>query len=70
MGPKYEISSILDSRLHRGELQYLVDWVGYDQSERSWLPVSDLSNAIEVVAEFHVLFPGKLAPRPASATAP
>ena len=63
--PEYEISSILHLCLHRGGLQYLVD-----QPKRSWLPASDLSNAIEVVAEFHVLFPGKPPPRPASATAP
>ena len=31
---KFEVHSILDSRVRRRKLEYLVDWVGYDASNR------------------------------------
>ena len=43
--PEFEVREILDSRIRRRKIQYLVDWVGYDISERSWQPVANLSNA-------------------------
>ena len=33
--PEFEVNSILDSKFRRGKLFYLVDWVGYDASERT-----------------------------------
>ena len=33
--PEIEVNSILDSRFRRRKLYYLVDWVGYNQSERT-----------------------------------
>ncbi|XP_053571958.1 maestro heat-like repeat-containing protein family member 1 [Bombina bombina] len=50
----YEISSILNSRLHRGQLQYLVKWKGYSSDEDSWEPAANL-NASRLVARFHQL---------------
>ena len=55
--PKFEVREILDSRIRRKKIQYLVDWVGYDISERSWQPVANLSNAQSAIADFHIRYP-------------
>ena len=57
--PEFEVQSILDSRFRRKNLQYFVDWVGYDISERSWEPAYNLSNATSAIATFHSSFPSK-----------
>ncbi|KAL5536505.1 hypothetical protein ACEPAF_327 [Sanghuangporus sanghuang] len=57
---EYEVEEILDSRLHRGKLQFLVKWVGYE--EATWQPESDVKdNAQESIQEFYHKHPG--APR-------
>ena len=33
--PEFEVQAVLDSRIRRRKLQYLVDWVGYDASDRT-----------------------------------
>ncbi|KAL5520683.1 hypothetical protein ACEPAF_2684 [Sanghuangporus sanghuang] len=49
---EYEVEEILDSRLHRGKLQFLVKWVGYE--EATWQPESDVKdNAQESIQEFY-----------------
>ena len=44
-GPEYEVASILDSKIVRNKLYYLVDWLGYSPSDRTWEPVNNVSNA-------------------------
>ena len=61
--PEYEVEEILDSRIFRRKLQYLVSWKGYDISERSWEPVENFSNHEESVLEFHRRYPLKPGPR-------
>ena len=57
---EYEVDEILDSRLHRGKLQYLVKWTGYN--EPSWQPETDLlGSADEAMELFHHQHPS--APR-------
>ena len=57
---EYEVEEIVDSRLHRGKLQFLVKWTGYD--EPSWQPESDVvGNVDEAISDFYHLHPG--APR-------
>ena len=54
--PEFEVQAVLDSQIRRRTLQYFVDWVGYDESDRSWERADALSNATEVVAAFHKNF--------------
>src|SRR6266404_2760981 len=50
---EYEVERVLDSRrFGRGQqVQYLVRWKGYPESDDQWIPGSDL-NAPELLAEF------------------
>ena len=57
---EYEVEEAVDARLHRGKIQYLIKWVGYD--EKTWEPASALSlNAKGALMEFYRKHPG--APR-------
>ena len=61
--PEFEVNSILDSRIRRRILLYLVDWVRYDISERTWEPAENITNAQDAISDFHIRFPSR--PRPA-----
>ncbi|MBW0479771.1 hypothetical protein O181_019486 [Austropuccinia psidii MF-1] len=52
---EWEVSQILDSKLNRRKLLYLVEWKGFSQdSERSTLePAKNLKNCPELVKDFH-----------------
>ena len=54
---EYEVDAIIDSRIYKGKLQYLVHWKGYDESERTWEPVTNLKNSPEIVEQFHTSHP-------------
>ena len=58
---EFEVSKVLDSRLYRGKLQFLVQWKGYPLEDSTWEPEKNLENATELVSEFYQLHPG--APR-------
>src|SRR5438128_3198715 len=58
---EYEVETIVDSRIYKGKLQYLIHWKGYDESERTWEPVSNLKNSPKIVEQFHKSHPS--APR-------
>ena len=55
----FEVNSILDSRMRRRKLEYYVDWVGYDVSDRSWEPPVVLTNANDAIQDFHNKFPSR-----------
>ena len=55
--PEFEVGQILDSIYFYRKLQYLVDWVGYNNSETSWEPVENLSNADIAIRESIPSFP-------------
>ena len=57
---EYEVEAVLDSRVRRNKLQYLVGWKGYGPEERTWEPVENLENAKEAVATFHLRHPNRL----------
>jgi hypothetical protein len=56
---EYEVASILDSRLRRSRLQYLVEWAGLPRSEATWEDSINLQNCSESVESFHLHFPNK-----------
>jgi len=65
--PEFEISDILDTKIdnrRRCKLQYLVRWTGYEgtDEETSWINATELGNATELVADFHLAYPSKPGP--------
>ena len=54
-----EVQAVLDSRIRRRTLQYFVDWVGYDESDRSWERADALLNATKAMDAFHKKNPAK-----------
>ena len=61
-GDEYEVEEILDSKLFRRKLYYLVLWKGYPLSEATWEPPHHLMNAAEAVRDFHLRYPSKPMP--------
>ena len=64
-GPEYEVVVVLDSKFVRNKLYYLVDWLGYSPSERTWEPVEHVANAQDLLADFHQQYPDKPGPQSA-----
>ena len=58
-GPEYEVEAILDSKVIRNKLHYLVDWSGYSPNDRTWEPAENLNNAKETIIDFHRRYPDK-----------
>src|SRR5882724_11288128 len=50
---EYKVEWILDSRLFRGKLEYLVCWKGYGVEEDEWRSVEDVKGSRRLVAKFH-----------------
>ena len=67
-GPQDEVASILDSKIVRNKLYYLVDWLGYPPSDRTWEPVDNVRNAQGLIDEFYLRYPNK--PSPTLLTSP
>ena len=61
-GREYEVASILDSKIVRNKLYYLVDWLGYIPSNRTWEPVDSVCNAQALIDDFHHRYPNKPGP--------
>jgi hypothetical protein len=57
---EFEVEAVLDSRMVRGRLKYLVAWKGYE--EHTWEADTNLEHAPELVKEFHDRYPHR--PRP------
>jgi hypothetical protein len=59
---EYEVNQILDSRIQRNQLQYLVDWTGYGPEERTWEPAKELQD-LEAIKDFHQQYPNRPSPK-------
>ena len=44
--------TVLDARVSRGKVQYLVKWKGYPTGENTWLTEQELENAPEILQEY------------------
>jgi hypothetical protein len=53
---EYEVAEILDSKIKRRRLKYLVDWVDCGPEERTWEPAENVGNAPDTVAAFHRVY--------------
>ena len=62
LGEEHEVDQILEARVSRGKIQYLVKWKGYGPEDNTWEPENHLSNAIAAIKDFYRSKPG--APRP------
>ena len=66
--PEFEIAEILNSKVnqqcHNCKLLYLVRWTGYagTNEETSWILATELGNAPELVADYHVAYPAQPGP--------
>jgi Chromo (CHRromatin Organisation MOdifier) domain len=54
---EYEVREILDSKMERERLFYLVDWVGYGPEERTWEPATNVEHAKDALADFYRTYP-------------
>ena len=52
-GPEYKVAVILDSKIVRNKLYYLVDWLGYSPSEHTWELIENGTNARALLQDFH-----------------
>ena len=59
-----EVEEILDSRLRRDHLEYLVHWKGFPREEHEWKKSADLQHARDAMADFHRAHPAKPWPMP------
>ena len=59
---EFEVERILDARMRRGKVQYLVKWKGYPDVDNLWIPIESCQNAREELDDFYRRFPSK--PRP------
>ena len=56
---EYEVEDILDSKILRKRLFYLVKWKNYPISDNSWEPAFHLLNSKDLIQEFHSRYPNK-----------
>lgn len=56
---EYVVEEIIDSRIYRNALQYLVHWKGYTSMDRTWEPVRNLTNCPELIKDFHEKHPSR-----------
>ncbi|MBW0538916.1 hypothetical protein O181_078631 [Austropuccinia psidii MF-1] len=61
---EWEVAQVLDSKLKRGILWYLVEWKGLneDPERTNWEPASNLTNSPALFQDFHTLSPDKPGP--------
>jgi hypothetical protein len=59
--PEFMVEEILDSRLRRNKLEFLVKWEGYTDENNSWEPEDNCRNARDAIRDFYDKYPN--APR-------
>jgi hypothetical protein len=59
--PEYEVEDILDSRIFRRQLQYLIKWRGWDIL--TWEQATEV-NKLKAIDDFYARHPNKPSPLP------
>ena len=54
---EFEVESVLDTKLERGKLKYLVHWKGYSTADNSWEEAANLEHSPDVIAAFYQMHP-------------
>lgn len=49
---EWEVEAILDCRINRNSMQYLIKWVGYPNEESTWEPLSNLTKMNDIMNQF------------------
>jgi hypothetical protein len=57
---EYEVQEVLDIRFRGKTVEYLVRWKNFGPNDDSWEPAANVSNAIDLVAEFNRKHPNRL----------
>ena len=57
---EYEVDYIVDSWYKGKHLEYLVHWKGWLDTDHTWEPLGNLTNAADVVSAFHAMNPSAL----------
>ena len=60
---EYEVARILDSKIERRKLKYLIDWLGYGPEERTWETAENVVHAADAIADFHREYPLRPSPK-------
>ena len=55
--PEYVVEEILDSRLCRNKLEFLVKWEGYTDENNSWEPEDNCKNSQAAIRDFYSIYP-------------
>jgi Integrase zinc binding domain/RNase H-like domain found in reverse transcriptase/Chromo (CHRromatin Organisation MOdifier) domain/Integrase core domain len=55
--------AILNSKMERRRLWYIVDWKGYGPKERTWEPAENLTHATDAVAAYYPRHPQRPSPQ-------
>jgi hypothetical protein len=48
----YEVESIVNRRLVKGTVEYLIKWLGYPETDNSWEPLANLAGIEQELSEF------------------
>jgi Chromo (CHRromatin Organisation MOdifier) domain len=55
--PEYVVEEILDLRLRRNKLEFLVKWEGYTDENNSWEPEDNCRNSADAIHHFYNKYP-------------
>lgn len=59
-GSFWEVEAIINDRIFNDERQYLVKWIGWDDSGNTWEPIKNLSNVNHLIAQYNDMRNGTL----------
>ncbi len=49
---EFEVEKILQKRIFKNKVEYLVKWKGYDVYDSTWEPLSNLTNCQSLLKQF------------------